>query len=67
MKKIIIPLFLSLFSLLLMPSIYAASGALVFESVYTFDAVPDGTVVLHDFIIKNNKDSVVKINNVKPG
>ena len=67
MKKLIIPLFLSLFSLLCLSPVYAAPGALVFESEYTFGTVPDGTIVLHDFIIKNNKDVIVKINNVKPG
>jgi len=67
MKKLIIPLFLSLFSLLCLSPVYAAPGALVFESEYTFGTVPDGTIVLHDFIIKNNKDVLVKINNVKPG
>lgn len=57
----------ALFTLCLLSTAYAEPGALVIESDYTFDAVPDGTIVIHDFIIKNNRDIAVKINSVKPG
>jgi len=67
MKKFITPLAFTLFFLIFMPSVYAATEALTIESNYTFDSVPDGTVVLHDFIIKNDKDIVLKITGVKPG
>lgn len=67
MKKRITQLSIAMFSLFLLTTAYAGSGAIVIESEYTFDTVPDGTIVFHDFIIKNNKDVALKINSVKAG
>ncbi|MCD4721379.1 MAG: hypothetical protein K8S13_16190 [Desulfobacula sp.] len=67
MKKRITQLSIAMFSLFLLTTAYAGSGAIVIESEYTFDTVPDGTIVFHDFIIKNNKDIALKINSVKAG
>ena len=67
MKKWIMQFVFALFCLCLLSTACAQPGALVIESEYTFDTVPDGTVVIHDFTIKNNRDILVKINSVKPG
>ena len=67
MKNRVTQLFFAIFFLCLLTAAYADADALDIESEYTFDTVPDGTIVFHDFIIKNNKDIVVKINRVKPG
>jgi hypothetical protein len=34
--------------------------------VFTFEAVPDGVHVTHEFIIKNAGDTLLHITNVKP-
>ena len=56
-----------MFFLFFLTTVYADPNAISIESEYTFDTVPDGTVVFHDFIVKNNKDTVLKINSVKAG
>jgi len=34
--------------------------------VFTFESVPEGSHVVHEFIIKNKGDSLLTINNVLP-
>lgn len=41
--------------------------ASVVNSTYTFEKVLEGQEVLHDFIVKNEGDAVLKIDNVKAG
>ena len=36
------------------------------NSVFTFDTVPEGVGVSHDFIIKNSGDTLLKILKVAP-
>lgn len=41
--------------------------ALVPEMSYQFDPVVDGTLVIHDFVIKNNGGGMLEISQVKTG
>lgn len=40
--------------------------ATVENPVYTFDAVPEGANVEHEFVIKNSGDMILTIDNVMP-
>lgn len=44
----------------------AEIAAVVDEPIYIFEAVPEGTRVTHEFIIKNTGDGILKILDVKP-
>lgn len=39
---------------------------LIDNPVYTFESVPEGEFVLHEFIIKNSGDTLLHIENVLP-
>lgn len=45
---------------------WAEIAAVVDEPIYIFEAVPEGTRVTHEFIIKNTGDGILKILDVKP-
>ena len=49
----------------------AAAGqgpaALVSERVHTFEPVPDGTEVVHDFVLRNIGDELLFIEKLKSG
>ena len=45
----------------------AAPKIVAVQPEYTFDPVPEGTKVTHDFIIKNEGTATLEITNVKPG
>ncbi len=44
----------------------AQPKAVIENPVFTFEAVPDGVHVAHEFIIKNVGDTLLHITNVKP-
>ncbi len=44
----------------------AQPKALIDNPVFTFEAVPDGVYVTHEFKIKNVGDTLLHITNVKP-
>ncbi len=46
---------------------WALPVASVPSAGYEFTSVPDGEKIIHEFIIKNTGDSVLKIENVVPG
>lgn len=73
-RKIWIALFLLMGIIFLVSDTFAASKetsqmpiAFVPESRYTFDPVMDGADVLHDFVIQNKGNALLKIEQVKPG
>ena len=37
------------------------------ESVFLFDTVPEGTIVMHSYLLKNSGDKVLSIQKVKTG
>lgn len=41
-------------------------GLLIKDPVYTFKMVPEGTLVPHEFIVKNTGDTLLHIENVLP-
>lgn len=45
---------------------FAQPKAVIDNPVFTFEAVPDGVHVAHEFIIKNVGDTLLHITNVKP-
>jgi hypothetical protein len=45
---------------------FAQPKAVIDNPVFTFEAVPDGVHVAHEFIIKNVGDTLLKITNIKP-
>lgn len=45
---------------------FAQPKAVIDNPVFTFEAVPDGVHVTHEFIIKNVGDTLLHITNVKP-
>ena len=56
-----------LFMLAFLVSQAAAQPKAVIDSpVFTFETVPDGVHVTHEFIIKNVGDTLLHITNVKP-
>ncbi len=65
MKKIII---LSILLAVLMPAYqaWATPRAEVVNPVYTFDTVPEGTRVSHEFILRNTGDDLLTIIDVIP-
>lgn len=57
----------TLFALFCLP--YQAIGQQKLEienPVFTFDSVPDGLHVTHEFILKNTGDTLLKIEKVSP-
>ncbi len=48
------------------PMAVAQPKAVIENPVFTFEAVPDGAHVAHEFIIKNVGDTLLHITNVKP-
>lgn len=50
----------------LAPQVAAQPKAVIDNPVFTFEAVPDGVHVTHEFIIKNMGDTLLHITNVKP-
>jgi hypothetical protein len=48
------------------PMAAAQPKAVIDNPVFTFEAVPDGVHVTHEFIIKNVGDTLLHITNVKP-
>ncbi len=66
MKKINI-IIAVLFMLAFLASPAAAQPKAVIDNpVFTFETVPDGVHVTHEFIIKNVGDTLLHITNVKP-
>ncbi len=67
MKKIF--LFITTLSILILPglSTFAAPKVSVEQDVYNFDAVPEGTIIKHKFIIKNMGDEPLLISPVVTG
>ena len=67
MKKIFI--FITTLSILILPglSTFAAPGVCVDQDVYKFDSVPEGTIIKHEFIIKNMGDEPLLISQVVTG
>jgi hypothetical protein len=56
-----------LFMLIFLVSPAASQPKAVIDNpVFTFEAVPDGVHVTHEFIIKNVGDTLLHITNVKP-
>ena len=45
---------------------FSQPKAVIDNPVFTFEAVPDGVHVTHEFIIKNVGDTLLHITNVKP-
>ena len=45
---------------------FAQPKAVIDNPVFTFETVPDGVHVTHEFIIKNVGDTLLHITNVKP-
>lgn len=73
-RKIFGGFFLSFFIIFFASNTFGASNekvptpiAFVPESRYTFEPVMDGVDVLHDFIIQNKGNALLKIEQVKPG
>jgi hypothetical protein len=57
----------ALFFLFCLPyQVVAQPKVLVENPVFTFETVPEGVHVLHEFIIKNSGDTVLNILNVLP-
>lgn len=46
---------------------WAIPVASVPDATFTFEAVPDGDSVIHEFVIQNTGDTELKIENVVPG
>lgn len=64
-KKSLIIAILSL--LFCLPQLGMAQPKVLVENpVFTFESVPEGLNVLHDFIIKNSGDTLLHITNVLP-
>ena len=42
-------------------------SAFIVQPEYTFDPVPDGTQVLHDYVIQNRGAEILEIQKVKTG
>lgn len=42
-------------------------AAVVLERIHTFEPVPDGTEVVHDFVLRNIGDEVLFIEKLKSG
>ena len=72
-----IPNVIPLTLVMLLLCVAAASGAnqatgpapklVVEDTAHSFEAVVDGTLVTHDFIVRNDGDEVLHINKVKTG
>jgi len=66
MKKITI-FIVALFWLFCLPyQLVAQPQVLVENPVFTFETIPEGVNVEHEFIIKNTGDTILHINNVLP-
>jgi hypothetical protein len=66
MKKKII-LITIIFAVIFTTNLGMAQSALVIEDpVFTFDLIPEGTHISHEFILRNTGDSLVKITAVQP-
>ena len=48
------------------PQVMAQPKVLIDNSVFTFESVPDGVIVTHEFKIKNVGDTLLHITDVKP-
>ena len=42
-------------------------SAYLSERIYTFEPVPDGTEIVHDFVLRNNGDEALVIEKLKSG
>lgn len=66
MKKIIIPFMIIGLLLVTQATAWSAPKAVPVDSVYNFEPVPEGTTLSHDFIVKNEGDTVLNITGVIP-
>ncbi len=48
------------------PGAMAQARIVVENPVFTFESIPEGSHVSHEFIIKNSGDTLMHITNVKP-
>ncbi|MCK5542727.1 MAG: DUF1573 domain-containing protein [Desulfobacterales bacterium] len=62
-------LFIATFSLVILTSVslWAAPNLSVNQSTYEFGSVPEGTIIRHNFILKNNGDEPLLIKKVITG
>ncbi|MCK5098014.1 MAG: DUF1573 domain-containing protein [Desulfobacteraceae bacterium] len=67
MRKTILLITIFLLVTFTSASLWAAPKISIPQSSYVFDSVPEGTIIKHSFIIKNNGDEPLMINNVLTG
>ena len=66
MKKIIIAISLFFAVFCMSVQCIAQPKAVIDNSIFTFETVPEGVHVTHEFIIRNTGDTVLNINKVLP-
>ncbi|MCP3898819.1 MAG: DUF1573 domain-containing protein [Desulfobacteraceae bacterium] len=67
MKKLFLLITTFLLVFLVSGNLWATPELSAVQSTYEFDSVPEGTVIRHNFIIKNNGDEPLLIKNVETG
>lgn len=64
-KKIILTAILMVLSFLPQQG-WAQPKSLIESPVFTFESIPEGVSIAHEFIVKNIGDTILHINNVLP-